>query len=153
VNLIDELHAVATALHDAGIDYAVCGGIAVTIHGAIRTTKDIDILISRGDVSRVMDAVRPLGYAFAALPQTFDEGTDHERHLQRVTKVDGADHLILDLLISEAGYAGFLERRIDITLADGPLSVVSLDALLEMKRLAGRTQDLADIENLEALGE
>lgn len=153
MNLIDELHAVASALHGAGIDYAVCGGIAVTIHGAVRTTKDIDILISQGDVSRVMDAVRPLGYAFAALPQTFDQGTDRERRLQRVTKVDGADHLILDLLISEAGYAGFLERRIDITLADGPLSVVSLDALLEMKRLAGRAQDLADIENLEALDE
>ncbi|MBW2462158.1 MAG: hypothetical protein JRH11_10980, partial [Deltaproteobacteria bacterium] len=56
MNLIDELHAVAAALHDAEIDYAVCGGIAVTIHGAVRTTKDIDILISRGDVSRVMDA-------------------------------------------------------------------------------------------------
>ena len=44
MNLVDELHAVSRALSAAGISFAVCGGIAVTIHGATRTTKDIDLL-------------------------------------------------------------------------------------------------------------
>ena len=34
VNLVDELHAIAGVLRGLGIPYAVCGGIAVTIHGA-----------------------------------------------------------------------------------------------------------------------
>ena len=53
--------------------------------------------------------VRPLGYVFAALPMTFDRGTPKERHVQRITKVDGPDHLILDLLIADASLAGFLD--------------------------------------------
>ena len=90
MNLVDELHAVCGALRSAGIEYAVCGGIAVTIHGATRTTKDIDLLVSRADVQRILEIVRPLGYPFAALPMTFDEGTSRERHVQRVSKLDVA---------------------------------------------------------------
>ena len=47
LNIVDELHAIATALATAGIPYAVCGGIAVTAYGATRSTKDIDVAIAR----------------------------------------------------------------------------------------------------------
>jgi len=153
VNLVDELHAVAAALRDAGVPYAVCGGVAVTIHGATRSTRDIDLLVARVDVPRVLDAIRPLGYLFAALPLTFDEGTERERHVQRVTKIEGDEHLVLDLLLSEGAYAGFLTDRIEVDLPQGPLVVVSRDALLRMKRLAGRAQDLADLDKLEGADE
>jgi len=149
VNLVDELHAVTRALHDAGIAYAVCGGIAVTMHGATRTTKDIDLLVAPADVARALEAVRPLGYAFAALPMTFDSGTEKERHVQRVSKIDGAQHLVLDLRLTEAAYANLLADVIDIVLPEGPIRVVSRETLLRMKRLAGRPQDLADIARLE----
>jgi hypothetical protein len=153
MNLVDELHAIAAALTAAGIPYAVCGGIAVTAYGAVRTTKDIDVLIAREDVARVLDAVRPLGYAFPALPMTFEPGTPRERHVQRVSKVDGRDHLLLDLLIAEGVFAGALADRTEVTLATGPLSIVSRATLIRMKRLAGRAQDLADLEQLEATDE
>lgn len=150
MNLVDELHAIAGALRAAGITYAVCGGIAVTIHGATRTTKDIDVLVAAADVPRALEAVRPLGYLFAALPMTFDAGTERERHVQRVSKLEGQQHLVLDLLIAEAAFEGLLARRIEIDLPEGPLAVVPRDVLLQMKRLAGRPQDRADIEKLEA---
>jgi hypothetical protein len=149
VNLVDELHAIAGALRAVGVPYAVCGGIAVTIHGATRTTKDIDILIERKDLSRVLEAVRPLGYVFAALPMTFDVGTDRERNVQRVSKLHEKEHLALDLLIAEAAFEGLLRERIEVELPEGVLCVVPLAVLLEMKRLAGRPQDQADIEKLE----
>lgn len=149
VNLVDELHAVSSALANAGIRHAICGGVAVTIHGATRSTKDIDVLVAPGDVPRVLEVVRPLGYAFAALPIVFDEGTSKERHVQRVSKIVAGQHLILDFLLATASLSGFLEGAIAITLPEGPLMVVSRDTLLKMKRLAGRAQDLADIEKLE----
>jgi hypothetical protein len=152
VNLVDELHAVARALRSAGIPYAVCGGIAVTIHGATRTTKDIDLLVDRADLPRILDAVRPLGYAYAALPMTFDAGTERERHVQRVTKLEGEHALVLDLLLAEAAFAAFLSDRIDVELPEGVLSVVSLETLSRMKRLAGRAQDKADLEKLGCNG-
>lgn len=149
MNLVDELHAVAEALTTARIPYAVCGGVAVTVHGAVRSTKDIDILVSRADLPRALEAVRPLGYAFAALPMTFDAGTERERHVQRVSKILGEQHLLLDLLLAEAAFEGSLDDRIEVSLPEGPLAVVSRTTLLRMKRLAGRSQDLADIERLE----
>ena len=150
MNLVDELHAIAAALTAAGIPYAVCGGVAVTVHGATRSTKDIDVLVSRADLARVMDAVRDLGYAFAALPITFDAGTPKERHVRRVSKIEGQHHLVLDLILAEAAFAGMLEDRVEVRLPEGPLAVVSRATLLRMKRLAGRAQDIADLEKLEA---
>lgn len=68
MNLVDELHAISAALRGAGIVHAICGGVAVTIHGATRSTKDLDLLVRAEDVARILDLVRPLGYAFAELP-------------------------------------------------------------------------------------
>jgi hypothetical protein len=148
VNLVDELHAISAALGRAEIRYAICGGVAVTIHGATRSTKDIDVLIAPEDRERALDAVRPLGFKFAALPLVFDEGTPRERHVQRVSKIVGTDHLVLDLLLAQASFQGYLDGALEVSLPEGPLMVVSRDVLLRMKRLAGRAQDLADIEKL-----
>jgi hypothetical protein len=149
VNLVDELHAICAALVHAGVRHAVCGGVAVTIHGATRSTKDIDLLIAPEDLPRAMDVVRPLGYAFAAFPLVFDEGTEKERKVQRVSKIQDGEHLVLDFLLAESSLKGFLEDRVDVALPQGPLVVVSRDALIRMKRLAGRAQDVADLEKLE----
>jgi len=151
VNLVDELHAITRALREANVSYAVCGGVAVTIHGATRTTKDIDLLVERTDVARVLELVRVIGFEFAALPMTFDAGTPRERSVQRVSKIDGSEHLVLDLIVADRALAGFLLGREVIDLPEGRLDVVSRENLLTMKRLAGRPQDLADIAALEAL--
>ena len=153
MNLVDELHAVAAALAAAKIDYAVCGGLAVTMHGATRTTKDIDILVRREQLQEALEAIRPLGYTFAALPMKFDANTEHERHVQRVTKVEGTAHSVLDLMLEEAALAGMLDGAISVDLPEGTVRVVSRATLLRMKRMASRPQDLADIERLEGLGD
>jgi hypothetical protein len=149
MNLVDELHAIARVLADAGLSYAVCGGLAVTIHGATRTTKDIDLLVAPGDVARALAAVAPLGYTFVALPMTFEAGTPRERHVRRVSKIEGDHHLVLDLIVADASLAGTLADRVEIDLPTGRLAVVSRATLLRMKQLAGRAQDLADIDALE----
>jgi hypothetical protein len=149
MNIVDELHAIAAALGAAKIPYAVCGGIAVTAHGATRSTKDIDIAIAREHVAAALAAVAPLGYTIPAGLMTFGEGSPTERHVQRVNKIVGAQHLVLDLLVAEAAYAGVLDDRIEVVLPAGRVSFVSRDTLIKMKRLAGRPIDLADIEKLE----
>jgi len=150
VNLVDELHAIASVFERARLRYAVCGGIAVTAHGAVRTTKDIDVVLEPEDVARAVELVRPLGYTFAALPMTFEEGTPRERHVQRVSKIVGTEHLMIDLLSADAALAGTLDDRLSIDLPEGTLTIVSRATLIRMKRLAGRSQDLADLEKLEA---
>jgi hypothetical protein len=149
VNIVDELHAVARAMREAGVPYAVCGGIAVAAHGAPRATKDIDIAIAREHLQTALAVIVPLGYSIPAGLMTFGAGTPNERHVQRVNKLVGRDHMVLDLLLAEAAYAGVLDDRVDIPLAEGPLTFVSRETLLRMKRVAGRPIDLADIEKLE----
>jgi hypothetical protein len=149
VNIVDELHAIAHTLQSAGIPYAVCGGIAVTVYGATRTTKDIDIAIARLNLAEALAAVSPLGYTIPAGPMTFGSGTPQERHVQHVNKIVGSEHLVLDLLLAEAAYAGVLDDRVEVPLPTGPITFVSRATLLRMKRLAGRAIDLADIEKLE----
>jgi hypothetical protein len=150
MNLVDELQTVSTALVDAGIRHAICGGIAVTIYGATRTTKDIDILVSPEDLDRALDVVRPLGYKFAALPMVFEEGNPNERHVQRVSKIVQGEHLVVDFLLETAAFKGFLQGSVVVRTSAGPLVVVARNVLLEMKRMAGRPQDMADIEKLES---
>jgi len=79
----------------------------------------------------------------------FEEGTARERHVQRVSKIIGDEHLALDLILTAASLTGLLDDRIEVMLPEGPLWVVSRDTLVKMKRLAGRPQDLADLEKLE----
>jgi len=153
MNLVNELYSVAAALTAAGVRYAVCGGVAVTLYGATRSTKDIDLLVLPADVPRALDAVRPLGYVFPAIPMTFDAGTERERHVQRVSKIEGNEHLLLDLMLATAAFEGALDDRVEVQLPTGPLVVVSRTMLIRMKRLAGRNQDLADLEKLEGVHE
>jgi hypothetical protein len=149
LNLVDELHHIAARLEQEAIPYALCGGIAVTVHAAVRTTKDIDLLVRRADLPPILDAVRTLGYSFAALPRTFEQGTPRERHLQRVTKIEEQQHLILDLMLDEGVLACFLEDTVRLELPAGPLRLVSRAVLIRMKRLADRHQDCADLEKLQ----
>ena len=129
MNLVDELHAVAAALEGAGIRYAVCGGLAVTIHGAVRTTQDIDLLVAPADVERVFAAISPLGFAFRALEVVFEAGTPRERSVHQATKIVGTDHLLVDVIVAGSSFADMLDDRVAIALPGGPLAVVSRDAL------------------------
>jgi hypothetical protein len=61
------LKTVSSALSDAGVPYAVIGGNAVAIWvakndvGAVRATKDVDILMRRSDLDRAAMAMDPVG--------------------------------------------------------------------------------------------
>jgi hypothetical protein len=47
VDLVGELNLIVNALEESGLDYALCGGIAVAIHGYPRATRDIVSLSSQ----------------------------------------------------------------------------------------------------------
>src|SRR5207249_807005 len=71
LDLEGELDAVIAGLERTGVEYAVCGGLAMAIHGKPRATIDIDLLIQSGDEERVYGAVEPLGFRIKAKPMDF----------------------------------------------------------------------------------
>lgn len=148
MDLLAELRSIVQILNEQALEYAVCGGIAVTVHGAPRTTKDIDVLVREEDVPRVLALVARSGFDLPARPMVFERGGPRERRVQRVSKASGADLLTLDLLVATPVLAPALEGRVRVRWGDMDLWLVSLDGLALMKRLAGRLQDLADLERL-----
>ena len=151
LDLIAELEAVLTALADARIEYALCGGIALSVHGHVRATTDIDLLVRDADVDRVKALVRGLGYDVPARVMTFGLRSGQPHTVHRVSKLDPttSELMPIDLLVVEPVYEAVWGGRISLTYRGKALSVVSREGLATMKRMAGRAQDLADLEKLE----
>ena len=148
MDLYEELVGLIEALGGAGLEYALCGGIAVAFHGYPRFTKDIDVLIRSQDVDRVLDVVRDRGFVFDAGLIQFDAGGPHERTIQRVSKVQGQEILTLDLLIVNPLLQDVWDGREVFDWKGRRVQIVSADGLAQMKRLAGRDQDLLDLNQL-----
>lgn len=147
-DLVETLDAVAMALHDAGAPYALCGGMAVNLHGHVRATRDIDILIPKTELERVLTAVRPLGFTLYAGPIPFSVGTPQERELHRVSTVEERKLTTIDLLVVTPVLERAWATRVRAQWREHEIWAVSLDGLGHMKRLAGRAQDIADLEAL-----
>ena len=143
-NLLDEFKAITEALNSAGIEYAVCGGWAMAIHGLPRATMDIDLLILAEDLDPVLSIAKAHGFDIEGLPLHF------AIEIRRISKVDDVtgDLMTLDLLLVSDEHQDIWAGRQKIDWREGKTSVVSRDGLMKMKRLAGRPQDLLDIEKL-----
>ena len=51
MDLKQELLGVVATLNRADVPYALCGGMAVVLHGHPRLTRDIDLLIRKPDLA------------------------------------------------------------------------------------------------------
>ncbi len=148
LRLIEQLKRLLDALAQEKLEYALCGGIAVNIHGHVRTTQDIDVLVQEKDLSRVMPLLQRLNFTFTSGRVPFQAGTADERKLYRATQIEDTDVLTVDVLIVTPILEDVWESRQVFAWLDRAVTVVSLEGLTKMKLMAGRHQDLADLENL-----
>ena len=61
-DVFQALRKIASRLDELGIPYAIVGGMAVSAHGAFRTTDDVDILVTAEGLSKIHSALEGLGY-------------------------------------------------------------------------------------------
>lgn len=141
-----ELEAVVAALEESGFEYAVCGGIAVAVHGHPRATTDIDILVTAEALPEILATVAGLGYVLKAAPMKFSSGIE----VRRVSRMESGEVFTLDLMPVTEVIREVWEDRQKVEWRGRPLRIVSRRGLVRMKRLAGRAQDLADLEALGA---
>lgn len=149
-NLFEEFRAVVSALTRAGVPYAVCGGIAMSIHAHPRATIDIDLLAPPDAVMRIVDALAPRGFILLErAPTRLAKG---EVVMHRLTKIvpSDPDVLVLDVIEVQPGAtARAWQTRTSAEWEGHPVTVVSRDGLIGLKRLRGSPQDIADITLLE----
>lgn len=145
--LLQELLEITSELEKNGIEYAVCGGLAMAIHGFARATLDIDILIQPESLEKSYKVAAEKGFDIKGLDMSFKE---RAVEIRRVSKIDeDGEVLSLDLLLVTPKVEDVWETREQVSLQENLLSIVSKEGLIKMKTLAGRPQDLADIERLQ----
>jgi hypothetical protein len=150
--LYNELKALVKALNENGIDYALCGGMALAIYGIPRGTIDIDVIILSEDVETAVNIAKKLGYQMDAGILRFSDG---DIVIRRVTKLlpEFNDFITFDMLMVTDKIQPAWEKREEINWEHGIIKVLSREGLIELKKISGRDQDLVDIKNLEGAGD
>jgi hypothetical protein len=69
--VMDAAVKVSRILKKRDIDAAIIGGVAVVLHGHIRTTKDVDVAV-RGPLEEIRSAFEEEGMTFDAKKREFD---------------------------------------------------------------------------------
>jgi len=150
------LNRVASALRLEGVDYAIAGGYAVALHGVVRGTLDVDIVLrhDREEFLRAEKALTLMGLA-PKLPvtagQVFDFRKEYieQRNLIAWSFVNPSNPgELVDILITH-DLAKLGTKR--IVMGGEAILVVTKRDLIAMKRASGRPQDLEDIKALESL--
>jgi predicted nucleotidyltransferase len=121
------------------------GAYAVAAYGHVRNTKDVDLWVEASPDN----AVR----VFAALTAF---GVEGKYSLEKLAREDNIVHLsgegwAIDIMtgVRWPKFGACFGRAMIAEVEGVQVKVVSLDDLIEMKRFAGRPQDLADVAMLE----
>ena len=143
----DELRLLATALEEHKVDFALCGGMAMAVHGRLRMTIDIDLLIRSESLDSVLSIANALEYNIRGKDLSFADGAIEIRRISKIDPEDG-ELLSLDLLLVTPRIRSAWESRTIANWEGRKLPVVSVNGLIALKQLRGSAQDRADIEAL-----
>ncbi len=150
------------ALNGAGVRYVVVGGLATVLHGHARLTADVDLVIdlAPNEARKAMEVLTHLGLRARAPvdPLAFADATVRrdwiEQKGMRVFSLYDPSNPMLEVDLFAEHLIDFedLWRRAEtVELAHTVVRVASIPHLIRLKQLAGRPQDLADIEALELI--
>jgi hypothetical protein len=145
-----DLDGVIADANAVGLPYVVIGGFSVIAHGYLRATRDSDLLVPDGALAD--EAIHRF------LERT---GATRLHDGGRLSPEDIADvehlrvrsrHGIVDILrggLPPLDYDTVAAGAITLERAGEPALFASLRSIVGFKRLAGRSQDRLDLENLE----
>ena len=136
------------SLNAKGVEYLLIGGYAVIIHGYVRNTNDIDIVVSNDpeNVTRCLEALEEFGFGGPELRTAL---TSVEKDVVRM----GVEPMKIEILnyLNGVNFAEAYGRRITRDVEDIEIDVISLHDLIANKEDLGRLQDLLDVEKLKEL--
>lgn len=152
VELNEDFRDLLVALADAGADFLVVGAHALAVHGVVRATGDLDVLVrpTIANADRVLAALRAFGAPVSAHGVTREDfarpGTVYQlglppRRIDLLTSLSGVD-------FEEAA----AEARMT-SVGEVSFRVPGKRALIANKIATGRPKDLEDVRNLERVGE
>lgn len=147
--LITTLKKVVRALNERSVDYALAGGLAYSALVEPRATTDVDLLI-------LLESTGPDQIA-ALFSGVFDSVVPHQAPMPfkgvsiwRVVGIKEERETIVDLLLAQSEFhRQALARKRTVDFQGLALPIVTLEDLILLKVMAGRLQDLADIDHIK----
>lgn len=147
---------VTAAFAKARVPYGLVGGYAVALHGAVRGTMDIDVVIRLEETQfvRAERALKTIGLE-PRLPVTasevyrFREEYLRNRNLSAWSFVNpSVPSELVDIVLTHD--LSDMKTR-SIRIQGRQIRLVALDDLIRMKQDSGRPQDLEDVRALQTL--
>lgn len=149
-------------LQDKQINYLVVGGIAVALHGVPRFTADADFILELipENIEKFLSAIKELGYIPKAPVNPSDFSDPQKRSLwikeKGMTvfsfwKPDDPFKLIDVFISNPIEFKEMDNEKIVKKAASIKIPIPSIKHLIALKKIAGRPEDLRDIELLEKL--
>lgn len=135
-----QITEIVSALNDAGVRFALIGGLALASHKVVRATQDVDLLVDVKDRDTIDSVVTAMGYSRR---YRSDDVANYKRDDEHLDFLYAKRPAALQLLASAVQYDTVF----------GPLSVVSAEGIIGFKLQAlvndpRRTQDREDIKAL-----
>jgi hypothetical protein len=139
-------------LSEHAVDYVLVGGVAVQVHGHVRTTFDLDVLPrpEPANLSRLADALNALD-ARVLNPGSEQLAIDAAMLARATLWQFATTHGPVDVLHAAPGAPSYDELRagaLELELSGMRVVVAGRDDLIAMKRARGRPVDLEDIAAL-----
>ena len=149
-------------LNKSGVDYVVVGGVALVLHGVVRLTADLDLMVhlEEGNLSKFVDIMNELGYR----PKVPVKSEEFINAKTRATWINEKNMKVFSFFHPERAINlvdVFVEEPVDynviisdtVTIMSGSVSipVVSVKNLIKLKEISGRPQDIADIAALREI--
>ena len=153
-----DFERVLQALAAGSVEYILIGGLAANAHGAIRTTRDVDIVYARSpaNLERLETTLAPLRPYLRGAPPGLPFRLDVPTLQSGLNFTLTTDLGELDLLGEVSGggrYEDLLADSETLDLFGVSCRCLGLDALIRVKRAAGRPKDFEAVAELEALAE
>jgi len=147
----ERLLRATAALNSIGVPYAVVGGnavaswVATVDEGAVRNTRDVDLLVRRIDLPAITAALEQAGFVHGELLGVvmFRDGPDGKAseaiHLLFAGEKTRPDHFLA-------------APEIQTTLDPANYRVITLESLLTMKLMSNRDKDRTHLRDLIGVG-
>lgn len=140
----------------------VVGGLATVLHGHARLTADIDLIVDLvpDEARKAVETLTGLGFRPRAPvePLAFADARIRRQWVEekgmRVFALWNAANPMLEVDLFAENPVDFEElwnHAVIVKLTQTVVRIASIQDLIRLKRLAGRPQDLADIEALETI--
>ncbi|MEJ2745794.1 MAG: hypothetical protein P8123_08945 [bacterium] len=149
-------------LNECQVRYVVAGGVAIVLHGVVRLTADLDIIVDfeQENIDRFARAMGDLGYRPKVPVKAEELGDPAKRENwveQKGMQVFSFFHPqkqleLIDVFVKEIiPFAELYAEKSVVKAGDVSVPIVSIKHLKMLKEMAGRPQDLADVQSLNNL--